>query len=491
MAKCAPIPPRRLRAVRYQRSRGPHRAQRRRRPRLSRWPSQPRLSVGRPGNAPRASGRGPRAGCLYGEGGKGGLYCTGGIYPDPGAAAGATAETGLHDDGRRCAPPISVVLVGDGTWDPHNYENKAHYTNYVPPYLAQVDPWLGEAACDNCYGQLDGDDPLTGDQRTDSPTAFFATDLWVGRLPVKSAGELAALVDKILRYENDPQIGDWRNVNLFLADNYIKRLDEWGEPVRDMAGDFARLSDLIIRRALCARVGDPNICQFTGANSDVAVAGTTLNEQIRNLTERSGLRLPRYYYDPFPFVSDPEGKQPWRVADPQALRTSALAALGRGAGLVVFAGHSNHWQWAVLDGESNLPLVILNDPDGLANRDRLFITLSMTCLTAQFHKPADSGTTLDERFLLAPNGAVAVWGPAGLSVVHGHDALQRGFFETLWRAEPGSLRLGELVTGGYFELLTNSVCCQDVLRTYVLLGDPLTPARVMPLEVAHLPLISR
>ena len=28
-------------------------------------------------------------------------------------------------------------------------------------------------------------------------------------------------------------------------------------------------------------------------------------------------------------------------------------------------------------------------------------------------KPANSGTTLDERMLLAPNGAVAVWGSSG------------------------------------------------------------------------------
>jgi hypothetical protein len=388
-------------------------------------------------------------------------------------------------------PPIAVTLVGDGTWDPHNYESKAHFTNYMPPYVAQVDPWLGEAACDNCYGQLDGDDPLIGDQQAGSPTAFFAADLWVGRLPVKSASELAALVNKILRYENEPGSDDWRNVSLFLADNYIKRLDDTGTPVRDMAGDFARLSDLIIRRILCARVGDPVLCSLTGANSDSAVTGATLNQQISTLMGRSALRLARYYYDPFPSFSDPEGTQMWRTPNPKQLRESALAALSHGAGLVVYAGHSNHWQWGVLDGEGNLPLVTLNDPDALANRDRLFIALSMTCLTAQFHKPADSGTTLDERFLLAPNGAVAVWGPAGLSVVHGHDALQRGFFQTLWRAEPGSLRLGELVAGGYFELLTNSLCCQDVLRTYVLLGDPLTPARIQPLEVAHLPLVNR
>jgi hypothetical protein len=390
-------------------------------------------------------------------------------------------------------PPLSVVLVGDGTWDPHNYEGRDRYTLYVPPYVAYVDPWLGEAACENCYGQLDGDDPRTGDQPAGVGGTIFGMDLWVGRFPVKSAVELSELVSKIVRYETDSSLGDWRNVTLFLADNYVMRLDNEGKPIYDGAGDFARMSDLMIRRALCAKTNTPAICTFEGANSDHQVADPVLQEQIQQLLAASSLRMPRYYYDPYPQISDQAGVQGWRIPDAAAAKQNVVNAMSWGAGLVVFTGHANHWQWAGLDTDKSLlGLVGLNDPDIFANRDRPFIALSMTCLTAQFHKPANSGTTLDERLLLVRNGAVAVWGPAGLSVVHGHDALQRGFFQALWGGETtGGLRLGELLESGYYELMTRSACCQDALLTFLLLGDPLTPARVMPLDVTHLPIVQK
>jgi hypothetical protein len=388
--------------------------------------------------------------------------------------------------------PISVVMVGDGTWDPHNYEQKSHHTNFVPPYLAVVDPWLGEAACENCYVQLDGDDPLTGDRVPGSDGFFFSPDLWIGRFPVKSSFELSALVAKIIRYESDTTPGAWRNTSVFLADNYVQSLDAQQRPVRDKAGDFARMSDLVIRRKLCLQVNDPAICTIEGTNSDLAVTASTLDRQIKQLLAQAPLRISRLYYDPYPAVSDPDGLQDWRIAEAQSARNSALNALSHGAGLVVYNGHANHWQWARLDSDESLPgLVGLNDADILANRNQLFIGLSMTCMTAQFQKPANSGTTLDERLFLSANGAVAVWGSAGLSVVHGHDALQRGFFEKLWTSPPMNTPLGELITAGYNELLTRSVCCQDAAQTFLLLGDPLTPARVQPLSVVHLPVVQQ
>jgi hypothetical protein len=386
-------------------------------------------------------------------------------------------------------PPISVVMVGDATWDPHNYEQKEYHTIFVPPYLAHVDPWLGEAACENCFGQLDGNDPLTGDQVAGS--SLFAPDVWVGRFPVKSSYELSKLINKLIRYENNQAIDDWRNVLLFVADNYVKQLDKTGKPVYDAAGDFAHMSDLMIRRVLCMRVQDPVMCTFTGSNSDDNVTSAVLQKQIQQLMSPAELRATRYYYDPYPKVSDPAGAEGWRIANAALARQNVINALSWGAGLVVYVGHSHHWQWAGLDTDpSLLGLLGINDPDALANQDRLFIALSMTCLTAQFQKPANSGTTLDERLFLAQNGAAAVWGPAGLSVVHGHDALQRGFFRALSTSK-GNTPLGELVASGYVELMTTSTCCQDALQTFLLLGDPLTPARLLPLDVVHLPLVSK
>jgi len=46
--------------------------------------------------------------------------------------------------------PTVVTLVGDGTSDPLNY-TKRDNISFIPPYLAMVDPWIGETACETCY----------------------------------------------------------------------------------------------------------------------------------------------------------------------------------------------------------------------------------------------------------------------------------------------------------------------------------------------------
>ena len=353
--------------------------------------------------------------------------------------------------------PRSVVLVGDGTWDPKNYEAKNN-TNWIPPYLAVVDPWLGEAACENCFVQLDGADPLTGD---DPNGHFFAAELWIGRLPVKSTAEVTTMVNKLIRYETSQGIGLWQGRTVSIADNYVRTVDSTGTIIRDLAGDFAAYADGIIELAPPA---------------------------VKNA---------RIYYDPYPQLNDPQGTEPWRMNSAQQAFNAVVDALSAGAALVTYNGHSHQWQWAVTDETPNASpdyLFGLYDADILSNQDRYFINLSMTCLTSQFQKPALSGTTVDERLLLNPTGgAIAVWGPAGLSVAFGHDLLQRGFHEHLWAAPPLSATLGELLEAGYTKLVTESACCQDTAKTFLLLGDPLTKARAWPdaLTGIYLPLINR
>lgn len=353
--------------------------------------------------------------------------------------------------------PRAVTLVGDATWDPHNYEKRDNL-NFVPPYLAKADPWLIEAACEPCYAQLDGDDPLTGD---DPAGHLFVADLWIGRLPVKNSGELAALVNKIVGYERTTTLQAWQNVNVFVADNYIKSVDSNGALVRDLAGDFARISDGVVALAPAA---------------------------VRNQ---------RVYYDPYPQLSDPDRLESWRIEDALRARDEVLAQLSAGAGLVTYNGHSHHWQWAITDESPNADpnwLLGLYDTDTLTNKDRYFVSLSMTCLTAQFHKPAFSGTVLDERMLLNANGgSVATWGPAGLSVAYGHDLLQRGFYRALWAAPPFTAKIGALIEAGNTELITQGACCQDTLKTFLLLGDPLMTVRAYPNEIPqiYLPFVQR
>ncbi len=365
---------------------------------------------------------------------------------------GQVSPTAIRDFLRYAAatwsrPPSAVVFVGDGTADPHDYQAHGELNvNFVPPYLAMVDPWIGETSCDTCYVQLDGADPVT------STDADLLPDLMMGRLPVKSATELETLVAKILGYETATGGLDWRSRNLFIADNSYE-----ADGTPDDAGDFAHF-----------------------AAESIAL-------------QPDNLRIRRLYYDPW--QKDAAGnplRDSWREADAARARERTQALLNAGAGLVNYTGHSNHWRWATTDLSEQNHLLELYEADALTNGTRLPIVLAMTCWTSSFQKPTSSGTTLDERLLLnTQGGAVAIWGPTGLGVAHGHDALQRGFYQALWNAPPMSATLGELTMAGYLELLTNHGCCQDAAHTFVLLGDPLTTARVTPTNALYLPIVAR
>ena len=318
--------------------------------------------------------------------------------------------------------PDTVVLVGDGSADPFDHtERGALNRNLIPPYMAPVDPWLGETACDTCYARLQSDDPRDEE----------LPDLRLGRLPVKSAAELASLIAKLISYENAAPGGVWRAKAAMIADD------------SDTAGNFANLSDAVI--------------------ADLP----------------KGMLIRRTYYDP----SGAQG-----ISDATQARERALATFNEGAALLIYQGHSHQWQWAFTDPSANpSALLSLYDPDAIQNQGRLPVVLAMTCLSSAFQTPARSGTTVDERLLLAPGGAVAVWGPAGFGVIHGHDALIRGFIRRLG-PPPANVTIGELTTAGYRELAAAGGA-RDTLFTYVLLGDPLTRLRTIAAEEVFLPLV--
>lgn len=114
--------------------------------------------------------------------------------------------------------PMYVLLVGDGTYDFKNYTGRGE-TVYMPPYLANVDPWMGETAADNRYVAVSGGDILP--------------DMHLGRFPAKTAAEVTAMVNKTLDYMQNPPTTEWNRQILFLADN------------PDAAGDFYAYSDVV------------------------------------------------------------------------------------------------------------------------------------------------------------------------------------------------------------------------------------------------------
>jgi hypothetical protein len=133
--------------------------------------------------------------------------------------------------------PTYVLLVGDGTGDPKRYRADS-LTTWLPPYLADADPWVGEVAADNRFVTVDGDDLLP--------------DMLIGRLPVNSLAEAQTVVTKIVEYETKPFWGDWNGRVTFISDD------------TDAAGNFAAHSASLAQNY----VTDP--WQATSLNYDPA-----------------------------------------------------------------------------------------------------------------------------------------------------------------------------------------------------------------------------
>ncbi len=116
------------------------------------------------------------------------------------------------------APPRYVLLVGDGHYDFKGVQ-RPDLPNLIPPYLLDIDPWIGETAADNRYVSVDGPDD-------------YLPDMAIGRIPAKTPAEVTAVVAKIIAYETTTPSGDWQRRAVFVADDYS-----------NPAGNFHALSD--------------------------------------------------------------------------------------------------------------------------------------------------------------------------------------------------------------------------------------------------------
>ncbi len=264
-----------------------------------------------------------------------------------------------YHDWRRPAPRF-VLLVGDASWDARNPE--AHDENYADwtfqPVARELAGFIknrsrpysgaprsrnliptagfgtreGYAANDNWFVAVDGDDDLP--------------DLAIGRLPVVEPAEVTAIVDKSIRYAEDPEPGAWRRRVVLISD---------GSKVRDTTSDV--LADELSARGFATTEIKPT-----------PDAPATAENREKLLTTLDGGEL-----------------------------------------VVHFAGHGGRYIWrtAPADLVDSLDLFSLDDLDRLQPSRRLPVVLSMTCYSAPFdHPTADS---IGEKFLRLPDkGAVGV-----------------------------------------------------------------------------------
>ena len=112
------------------------------------------------------------------------------------------------------APPRFLLLVGNATQDPRDYFGFGE-PDYVPTKV--VETGAIESASDDWFVDADDDG--------------YADMAIVGRLPARSAAQVAAMVAKIIAYEQGAA-GDWQHSVVLVSDR-----DPTGEV------DFAALVD--------------------------------------------------------------------------------------------------------------------------------------------------------------------------------------------------------------------------------------------------------
>lgn len=288
--------------------------------------------------------------------------------------------------------PSYVVLLGDGNYDPKNYMGH-NRTSFIPPYLAMVDPWIGETAADSRYVAFSGPESIP--------------DMMMGRLSVTTPAEANAFVQKIIAYELSPADGNWSREVLAVAGK------------ADSAGNFDQYSDNLLDATL------PD--QYEAERVYYGVTHTDVTEAVAAL--KSGIN---------------QGKL-----------------------IVNFIGHGFARGW---QAEKLVPKTFIQTADvpGFTNQDKYPIFLAMTCTEGYYIDPTVQA--FGEVVTKAENkGAIASWSPTGQGVSSGHDYMDRGFFDAVFKH--GAYVLGEAVLGG-FSRLWFSGSSLYLMETYELFGDP-------------------
>ncbi len=256
--------------------------------------------------------------------------------------------------------PRFVLLVGDASWDGKNaLANDANYADwtYRPResvrFVKNASTAYAEGAELNHRNLIPTWNHATsqGHSASDNRYVSFGDDhlpqMAIGRLPLVEPSEVAAVVDKTIRYATRPEVGPWRRNALFITNE---------------SPNFQRQSDRVA--------------------GDLAAAGFAAHKIYPASTEISNERH----------------------------SARLLESFNDGQLFVHFLGHGGRYIWRTgpPDLKKNHDLFTLEHLDQLEPSGRLPVVLSLTCYTAPFDHP--SADSIGEKLLrVGGRGAVAVF----------------------------------------------------------------------------------
>jgi hypothetical protein len=308
--------------------------------------------------------------------------------------------------------PQYVLLVGDSTRNPKNNPDPTYgldsVTTYLPTYLAFTEH-MGETATDEWFVRVSGDDAIS--------------DLYIGRLPAKSAAEATVMVNKIIAYEQSLNTKGWEKNVLLLAD------DQRDGPEYEYEANFEIM------------------------NNEVAAL------------------LPAAMHDPFKgYLND--------YFDADDLSAEIIDQIDSGALMVNYSGHSS--VQILANHRINYENIFNNaDVATLTNSGMYPLFIGMGCLSGHFVYPENwNWTSLAEALLRAEDkGAAAVLMSTGLTTTEGQHILDTALFDAIFNQDVRLL--GQAVSAAKQTLMANGDSTyEEVNETFLLFGDPAMALKV-------------
>jgi len=296
-----------------------------------------------------------------------------------------------------------LLLLGDGSYDHRNLNKQGN--NPIPTFQRESLNPLYAFPSDDFYGILDGDN------QTDILTGKLV--LGVGRIPVNSPLEAEAIIEKIVRYDRDPEAFDsWRNRLVFVAD------DEDGN---------LHLSD-----------------------------ADEIAEKLQ--ARQPELNLEKIYLDAYPQVATSGGNRFPEVTE------SINQAVFRGALAITYLGHGSPKGWA------QERVLTIPDIVNWRNRQKMPLLITATCSFSAYDDPGFTSAG-EEAFLNPGGGAIALLTTVRAVFANQNAELTDQTLQALFRRRNGETpAMGDAMREAKNSLTGSFITINS--RKYALIGDP-------------------
>lgn len=297
-------------------------------------------------------------------------------------------------------PMPTLLIAGHGSLDPRDYlgtQSGAQIPPFVEESVSTGSSVTIESPIDYPYGLVEGSDDLL--------------DVRVGRLTVRTAAELAIVVNRILNHEDQLEtLRQQQRQGLFITDNDAEFLAD--------AGKWPAYWNQIDQPSVRYDLPPPPL---SGPDLD------TIRADVRG------------------YFEEPNG----------------------GAAFALYTGHGNVDRWA---GEN---VVTVNELPNIDTENRWPVVATFTCLNGYFAFPGGE-TCLSEAWLLEPHrGAIANFAASSIEYYFEQSIFTESVMRTI--ALPSAQRprdAGGVLTIAQNAFVTEHSLIAPTARIFVLFGDP-------------------